>query len=173
MKTGQKEPDRSTDIDRLIVRAIGEELRRARTTVGWSRPGLVNRMNSDLPVNTYACYEQGVRRCSIPRLVEICCILGVAAPELLGLALQRAGLGLDAAGGVRVDLNKVLADNQVRLRPLRRWARNRLQAEPEQDMIRLDRDLIKELAIFLKLTPQDLLGALLAYTPDAAPQGAG
>jgi len=75
--------------DRAIVRAIGDELRRARGSVGWTRPELIKQMQTQMPVNTYAGYEQGIRLCSIPRLVEICEALGTSAPELLDLALQR------------------------------------------------------------------------------------
>lgn len=75
-----------------ITTAIGVELRRSRTSQGWSRPELIARMKVAIPVNTYACYEQGIRQCSIPRLVEICEALGVGAPELLDLALRRHGL---------------------------------------------------------------------------------
>lgn len=76
-------------IDNAIVRAVGEELRRVRMAAGWSRPELVKHMATRMPVNTYACYEQGIRQCPIPRLVEICQALGVDMPELLHRALQR------------------------------------------------------------------------------------
>jgi ribosome-binding protein aMBF1 (putative translation factor) len=39
------------DIGSRIVRAIGEKLRRVRSNLGWSRPELVKRMNSSVPVN--------------------------------------------------------------------------------------------------------------------------
>lgn len=80
--------------DQVLMRAIGDELRQARMSAGWSRPDLVERLPTRTPVNTYACYEQGIRQCSIPRLVEICQVLGTSAPELLGSALR--GLGLNS-----------------------------------------------------------------------------
>lgn len=80
--------------DQEIIQAIGEELRRARANTGWSRPELVARLTTPTPVNTYACYEQGIRQCSIPRLVEICKALGVGAPGLLGRALLSLELDL-------------------------------------------------------------------------------
>jgi transcriptional regulator with XRE-family HTH domain len=160
----------SLDIDTgRIIRAIGEELRRARDNLGWSRPELVRRMASDVPVNTYACYEQGIRQCSIPRLVEICQTLGVAAPELLGLALQRAEADL-RTHGVQVDLHKVVDDDQDRLQPLRQWAVNRLQADPSGRVVRLEWSLVQELAVFFGLTGPDLMNRLKGFAPDAAPR---
>ena len=103
------------DIDRAIVRAIGEELRRARMSEGWSRPELIKRMKTRIPVNTYAGYEQGIRQCSIPRLVEICQALDtdMDAPELIGRALQRLGL---RRATTRCDLGALLRtiENQSR-----------------------------------------------------------
>lgn len=157
------------DDDSQIVRAIGEELRRARQGLGWSRPELIKRMNVDMPVNTYACYEQGIRQCSIPRLVHICRTLGVAAPELLELALRRVEID-PHIDGVRVDLHKILGDHQDRLRPLRQWARNRLNAEPNgHGVVRLEWGLVEELAIFFDLVDVDLVDYLKAFAPDAAP----
>jgi transcriptional regulator with XRE-family HTH domain len=74
--------------DDQIVRAVGEQLRRARVNRGWSRPEFVKQMPTTMPINTYAGYEQGIRQCSIPRLVEICQVLGVSAPKLLESALR-------------------------------------------------------------------------------------
>jgi transcriptional regulator with XRE-family HTH domain len=103
------------DTDQAIVRAIGEELRRARMSAGWSRPELIKRMKTRIPVNTYACYEQGIRQCSIPRLVEICQALDtdMEAPELIGRALQRLGL---RRATTRCDLGALLRtiENQYR-----------------------------------------------------------
>lgn len=78
--------------DQEITHAIGGELRRARQSIGWSRPELISHMKTRMPVNTYACYEQGIRPCSIPRLVEICQALETDAADLLGRALQTLGL---------------------------------------------------------------------------------
>ncbi len=36
------------DTDQAIVRAVGEELRRARACVGWTRPELIRRMRTQL-----------------------------------------------------------------------------------------------------------------------------
>lgn len=153
-----------------IIRALGVELRRARDNLGWSRPDLVKRLNSELPVNTYACYEQGIRQVSIPRLVELCEIMGVAVPELLGLALQRAEVD-PRTSGVQVDLHKVISDKHEVLRPLRRWARHRLKnSADDSGVIRLEWSFIEEMAVFLGLSGPELVGHLRGFAPDSAPR---
>jgi transcriptional regulator with XRE-family HTH domain len=160
----------TVDADTLIVRAIGEELRRARDNVGWSRPELVKRMHSNVPVNTYACYEQGIRQCSIPRLVEICRALGVAAPELLSLALQRVEVDLDTVG-LRVDLHKVASDDRDGLEQLRQWAENRLKISIDgSGVVRLDWNLVQEMAVFFGLPGRDLVAYLREFAPESAPR---
>jgi transcriptional regulator with XRE-family HTH domain len=76
--------------DEEITRAVGLELRRARERAGLSRPALVKLLTrTRVPVNTYACYEQGLRPCSIPRLAEVCDALGVAPSDVIDRALRR------------------------------------------------------------------------------------
>jgi transcriptional regulator with XRE-family HTH domain len=159
------------EVDHLIVRAIGEELRRARTSAGWSRPDLVKRMKSQVPVNTYACYEQGIRQCSIPRLFEICQALDVNVLDLLGLAFQRLELGLDKSG-VRIDLKKIIDDRREEVKPLRRWARNKLKedaltTDPNGSaVVRVQWAVVKEMATFCGVS----IGRLLDYVRDFTPE---
>ena len=159
--------------EQAIVRAVGEELRRARTSVGWSRPELVKRLKKRVPVNTYACYEQGIRPCSIPRLIEICQALGVSALELLGLAFQRLELEMEESM-VRIDLRKVVDDDRDELRQLRRWARNRMKedaltADPhEPAVVRLRWDIVKEMGTFCGLSPTWLRRYIRDFTPEYA-----
>jgi transcriptional regulator with XRE-family HTH domain len=161
------------EIDQAIVRAIGEELRRARANAGWSRPELVKHMQTQIPVNTYACYEQGIRQCSIPRLVEICQALRVSVPELLGLALQRLELDLDRSG-VRIDLRKIVHDEREELRPLRQWAHNRIEEETltadshEPAVVHLQWAVVKEMATFCGVPKRWLLSYIREFTPECA-----
>lgn len=161
------------DTEQAIVRAVGEELRRARTSAGWSRPELVKRMKKRVPVNTYACYEQGIRPCSIPRLVEICQVLGVSALELLGLAFQRLELEMEESM-VRIDLRKVVDDDREELTHLRRWARNRMKedaltADPDGPaVVRLPWDLVKEMGSFCNLSPRWLRHYIHDFTPESS-----
>lgn len=174
MTTVQDETDQqqAVDVDDAIVRAIGQELRRARTTAGWSRPELVSRMRSQVPVNTYACYEQGIRQCSIPRLYEICQALDVSVMELIGLALQRMELELERSGA-QIDLHKVLQDDRPELQPLRQWARNRMNEDAHTadcdrpTVVRLPWVAIKEIAIFCGFSQRSLLEHIREFTPES------
>ena len=159
--------------DQAIIQAIGAELRRARGQVGWSRPELVKRMKTRVPVNTYACYEQGIRQCSIPRLVEICQALDVNVSELLSLALQRLELDLEKSG-VQIDLDKILRDERGELRLLQRWARNRLKEDAlttgsrESAVVRLQWAVVKEMAVFSGVSRTQLLNYIREFTPESA-----
>lgn len=174
MTTVRDETSQQTaDDDQAIVRAIGQELRRARASAGWTRPELVSRMRSQVPVNTYACYEQGIRQCSFPRLYEICQALGVNVLELLGLALQRLELNLEKTG-VRIDLNKVLRDTRAELQPLRQWARNKMRdGAPTADsrksaVVRLPWVAISEVAVFCDIPQSSLRDYIREFTPESA-----
>lgn len=160
-------------IDQAIVRAVGEELRRARAHAGWSRPELIKHMRTRIPVNTYACYEQGIRQCSIPRLVEICQALRVGVPALLGLALQRLELDLEESG-VQIDLRKVARDEREELHALRRWARNRMEEDAltadsrEPAVVHLEWAVVKEMATFCGVPRRSLLRYIREFSPESA-----
>ena len=166
------------DADQAIIQAVGDELRRARNSAGWTRPDLVKRLKPRIPVNTYACYEQGIRPCPIPRLVQICQALGVSAADLLSLALQRLELELDKSG-VHIDLQKVIHDERDELQPLRQWARNRINhAAPTADsdepteptVVRVQWVVVKEMAIFCGVPKRNLLDYIRDFTPESALQ---
>ncbi|GAB3441836.1 helix-turn-helix domain-containing protein [Actinophytocola sediminis] len=159
--------------DQAIVRAIGEELRRARGSAGWSRPELIKRMKTPVPVNTLAGYEQGIRACPTARLVEICLALDINVTELLGLALQRLEINLERSG-VQIDLHKILSDEREELRPLRRWAKNRIKADVtttdpgEPAVVRLPWAVVTEMAIFCGISRRKLLNYIRDFTPGSA-----
>jgi transcriptional regulator with XRE-family HTH domain len=91
---GPAMPD--TDDDALL-KAVGDELKRLRKARKWSRPDFVRRLPGNVPVNTYACYEQGIRPCPLIRLIEICDALGVS----VGYVIDRARRQLTACGNQR------------------------------------------------------------------------
>jgi transcriptional regulator with XRE-family HTH domain len=155
--------------DRAITKAIGEQLRRVREDVGWSQSELAARIPSGLHVKTLATYEQGVRQCSVVRLVEICRTLGVAAPDLLGLALQHAEIDLQTVG-LQVDLHAVVRDTRGELRPLRKWARNRLAINPASGIARLDQNVVQEMAAFAGFALSDLVRYLEMFAPRSSPR---
>jgi transcriptional regulator with XRE-family HTH domain len=163
----------ANDADRAVVKAVGDELRRARACVGWSRPELVKRMKTQIPVNTYACYEQGIRQCSIPRLVEICEALGIRASELIDLALQRLERDLDRSE-VLIDLHKIVRDEREELWPLRQWAQNRIKVDAlttatnEPAVVRLPWVVVKEMGVFCGTPNSLLLDYIQEFSPDSA-----
>ena len=61
---------------------------------GWSRAQLVARLPFGIGERTLLTYEHGTRQLTVLRFNEICRALGIAAPTLLGQALQRARIHL-------------------------------------------------------------------------------
>jgi transcriptional regulator with XRE-family HTH domain len=156
------------DTERAVTRALGEELRRVRDSVGWTRAELVDQLPSDIHARTLANYEQGNRHCTVARFVEICEVLGVAAPDVLGLALQRAKIQLLAVS-LQVDLHALLHDRSNIPEPLRRWARNRLASSPNSHgTARLSMEVIDEMAALLDISSPELVSHLVPFTPESA-----
>lgn len=75
------------DWDALVVTAVGEELRRARGAAGLRQGEAADKIG--IPRNTYSCYEQGIRPCSIPRLMQICQIFEADPGQLVNRASRR------------------------------------------------------------------------------------
>jgi len=112
-------------VGKIVRRAIGSELRRARERCGWSRNELSNRLPSGVGERTILAYELGSRNLQMVRFIELCHALGVSASGLLTIALQRARVNLDNLV-LLVDLWALLEDNSARARPLHPWARNKV-----------------------------------------------
>src|SRR2546430_8078839 len=153
--------------DQMIARAVGEELKRARNTAGWTRDEVVERIHSEIQPRTIATYEHGTRQCTIARFVEICGCLGVAASDVLDLAQQRAEMHLQTIG-IQVDLNSVVSDVETELEQLRHWASNRIAADPNGSGVAyLTAPVVQEMATFFDLTRSELIRHLLKFTPDS------
>lgn len=112
-----------------LSRAIGEELRRAREALGWSKQELVARLPSGIVVRTLESYEQGTRHFTALRFIEICRALKKDPPTLLRRALQQVRADIEILI-LRVDLRALLGDRNDAFRPLVVWARNMLNACP-------------------------------------------
>lgn len=164
----------AADYDREIIRAIGAEMQAARYRLSLTRQAFVERLPIKIPVNTYACYEQGVRPVPIARLVLFCQGLGVSTPQLIHLALQRIQLELETFG-VLIDVDKVAADKRGQLEALRQWARNRLAEDaPTADrqqpfVVRLPWVVVKEMATLCGASQGEMLDYVREFAPDAAP----
>ncbi|MFI7675754.1 helix-turn-helix domain-containing protein [Actinophytocola sp. NPDC049390] len=152
--------------DKIITRAIGEELRRARENLGWSRTEFVARLPSGIGDRTLLAYEHGLRQLTVTRLVELCHALGIGAPSLLGQALQKAQVYLQHLV-LQIDLRRLLDDTtEQRFRPMLQWARTRLSQEPN-GVVEVTPSAIRELAAFVDCSHDDLTTYLSRFTPDA------
>lgn len=149
--------------DKIITRAIGEELRRARETIGWSRTEFVARLPSGIGDRTLLAYEHGLRQLTVTRLVELCHALGVGAPSLLGQALQKAQVYLQNLV-LQIDLRLLLDDTSERFRPMLQWAHARLSQEPG-GVIEVTPSAIRELAAFVGCSHDDLTNYLSRFAP--------
>jgi transcriptional regulator with XRE-family HTH domain len=150
--------------EKLIARAIGEELRRVREGVGWSRGQLVAQLPSGIGDRTLLSYEHGTRHLTVLRLIELCHPLGIAAPMLLNQALQRARIHLHNLV-LRVNLSHLLNDRNEKFRPMHRWARNKL-AETPNGVAELPPSSVRELAAFVGCSYNDLANHLAKFVPE-------
>lgn len=145
-------------------RALGEELRKLRKKRGWTRKELNQRLQSDISLQTLATYELGTRQCSVVRLVELCLALGELPQDLLARVHRR--VFAEEPGRVRLNLPKIVADDQPELLPLRRWARDRLD-QANLPEVQLELSAVERMAELCGLAPQDLLGRLHALSETA------
>lgn len=150
--------------DKIIARAIGEELRRARETKGLSRAQFVKLLPSGIGDRTLLAYEHGLRQLTVLRLIELAEGLGVPASVILAQALERARIHLQNLV-LRVDLQELLADENRHYRPMRQWAKNRLSQEPG-GVVELTPAAVLELAAFLGRTHTELASYLSKFTPE-------
>ncbi|GAB1516809.1 helix-turn-helix domain-containing protein [Actinophytocola sp. KF-1] len=147
-----------------IARALGDELRRAREAVGWSRAQFVARLPSGIGDRTLLSYEHGLRALTVLRLLELCQGLGVPATAVLSNALQRVNLFL-ANLVLRIDLRALLDSGNQKFRPMHQWARNKLNRHPD-GVAELSPASVVELADFIGCGHEELAVYLARFTPD-------
>ena len=150
--------------DQVISRAIGEELRRTREALGWSRAHLVSRLPSGIGDRALLSYEHGTRPLTLLRLIEICRALEVAAPTILNQALQRARIHLQNLN-LRINLRFLLNDRSPKFRPMHQWARNKLNENPD-GVAELPPASVRELATFVGCGYEELAGWLARFLPE-------
>lgn len=145
-----------------LSETLGKELRDAREAVGLQRPQVATQLS--IHVQTLAGYERGTVEIPAFRLVGLCEVLGVSAPDVMARAMQRAKIGLDTTG-IQIDLYAVIADTTRRsLAPLRRWARKKL-ADDETGIARLKWSTTIDLTSWLGISEEELVELLVSYTP--------
>jgi transcriptional regulator with XRE-family HTH domain len=149
---------------KAIAKALGEELRHAREAHGWSRAQFVGQLPSGIGERTLLAYEHGLRQLTVARLVELCEVLGMTAPGMLTLALQKAGLYLQNLV-LQVDLRRLLADRSNKFRPMFPWARNRLN-DAVDGVVELTPSAVRELAAFIGYAHVDLADYLAKFNPE-------
>jgi transcriptional regulator with XRE-family HTH domain len=157
--------------EKVISRAIGEELRRAREATGWSRLQLVSRLPSGIGDRTLLSYEHGTRHLTVLRFIEICRALGFAAPTLLTQALQRARIHLSNLV-LCIDLRFLLNDKSDKFRPMHQWARNKLNENPD-GVVELPPSSVRELATFVGCGYLELANYLARFVPEERIADAG
>ncbi|MGB3437790.1 MAG: helix-turn-helix transcriptional regulator [Actinophytocola sp.] len=150
--------------ERVISRAIGEHLRRAREANGWSRGRLVALLPSGIGDRTLLSYEHGTRHLTLLRFIELSTALGVAAPTLLNQALQRAGIHLQNLV-MQIDLHQLLNKRDDRFLPMIQWAHNKLIEYPG-GIVELPPSSVRELATFLGCSYHELAGYLAGFIPE-------
>ena len=151
------------DEDRTFARVLGQELRTARETKGWTRIQLVEQLPSGIGDRTLLTYEHGIRQLTVTRFVEICRTLGVAASEILDRAQEKAR---DLrAFPVRVSLTAVLRDQRDELEPIRFWAQRRIEDSPSNEIL-LSPTVVRELAAALGFSHAALARYLVEFSPD-------
>jgi transcriptional regulator with XRE-family HTH domain len=151
--------------ERAIARALGEELRRAREALGWSRRQLSGMLPSGIGDRTLLSYEHGTRHLTVLRLVEICRALGVPASTLISNALQRSRIHLENLV-LRIDLQAMLRDGSDKFRPMAQWARNKLNESPD-GITELAPIGLRELAAFAGYTDRELANYLAKFVPES------
>jgi len=144
--------------------ALGDELRRTRKQLGWSRKQLLDHLESQISIQTVATYESGRRQCSVARLVEICRAMDVYAHDLLARVQKRTEA--ETTDRLVVDLRRIVRDRQPELIPLRRWAQQRLgQAGGDAaHAVPLDLAALESMAELCGMTTLDLIKRLRALT---------
>ena len=151
-------------LNKAISRAIGDELRRARDANEWTRAQLVARLPSRIGDRTLLSYEHGARHLTVLRLIELCRVLDVGAPHLLGLALQRARVCLENLT-LWVDLRALLDDNTTEFRPMLVWARRMLTQYPE-GVVAVAPAAMETLATMIGCLLSDLTAYLARFVPE-------
>lgn len=149
---------------KAVTHALGEELRRARVARGLSRECLVTLLPSGIGARTLLSYEHGTRQFTVLRFLELCRALGASAPNLLGLALQRARIHLDSSE-LWVDLHALLADNSTQFRPVILWARNKL-IECPGGVVEIAPVAVHEMATMIGCAHRELANYFARFAPD-------
>ena len=149
---------------KVVSKALGEELRRAREVHDWSRAHFVEDLPSGIGDRALLSYEHGTRHLTVIRFLELCVGLRADPLDILGFSLQRAKVLLENME-LTVDLRAVLASQNPVFRPMCQWARNKLNRHPD-GVAKLSPVAVRELADFIGCTHNELAVHLACFMPD-------
>jgi hypothetical protein len=148
---------------KAISKAVGQELRRLREALGLSRDKLVALLPFEFGSRSLLSYEQGVRKMSVVRLVELCHPLHASPPDVLGASLQKAGLYLQNLT-LQVDLRELLHYRNLGYEQLLVWADNKL-AETSEGIVTVTSSARQEMAALMSCDQNDLTRHLAQFVP--------
>jgi hypothetical protein len=149
--------------EKMISRALGEEMRRAREARGLSRGQLVALLPSGIGDRTLLSYEHGTRHLTAIRLIEIGHAVAVDGPTLMARGLQRARIHAENMT-LTVDLHALLRDVSPTFRPLHQWARNMLNDNPS-GTVKVEMEVVRNLAMFIGCHHLELANHLCRFIP--------
>uniref|UniRef100_UPI003F498289 SAM-dependent methyltransferase n=1 Tax=Amycolatopsis sp. CA-096443 TaxID=3239919 RepID=UPI003F498289 len=152
------------------AQVLGDELRRRRKELRWTRKQLHSRLASDIELQTLGTYELGTRQVSVVRLAELCAAMYVLPQDLLARVHERILPGPPGRPGVR--LVALAAADDPGLAPLSRWAETCLRqaGHPGLDpAVPLEPAALAPMAALCGLPPAELAARLDALGPRARP----
>ncbi|MGH3620897.1 MAG: XRE family transcriptional regulator [Sciscionella sp.] len=169
----------TSTLDESIDQALGNELRRRREELRWSREQLCAQLPSGICVQTLCSYEHGKRAISIRRLWELCASLDCRPHDVLAVVHRRvagehalAGDGSTPAAAVSVELTRLATVRDPRLAPLRRWAHASIQHG--RSTVVLTTTAMAQIEVLCAMTAAELVASLhqgaavTALSPDDA-----
>lgn len=148
----------------VVVKAVGEELRRVREARGWTRLEVVESLPSGIGDRTLLSYEHGVRQMTLSRFAELSWALEVDPPTMFARGLQRARVLVQNLT-LEVDLRALLRDERATFQPLKQWARNVLNDHPG-GFIQVEPAVVRNLASFIGCGNRELAEHLARFTPE-------
>jgi transcriptional regulator with XRE-family HTH domain len=145
------------------MKAIGEEIKKARESLGWSRLAVVSRLPSGICDRTLLSYEHGTRQMTITRFLEVCKALQLDPANVITWGLQRAKINLENMN-ISIDVRKLANDKDVLYKIMQEWAINKLNSHAGF-IAQLSPTAIKEFATLMNCTSRDLTEYLVKFTP--------
>jgi hypothetical protein len=157
--------------ERVVCRALGDELRRTREEKGLTRREVVERLPSGICDRTLLSYEHGTRHVTTIRWIELSRAIGIDPALLMTRGLQRARLYMRDRC-LTIDLRALLRDGSPNFRPIVQWARNTLNEHPG-GTAEVEPAVVRNLALFMGCTHAELARYLARFLPDNPEQSVG